>query len=146
MNRRFWTPGFTSFIALLVVLAAFALAMAAIASARAPDCDRACDVRVQKRVAHEKWRATVRAYGPARLEARMRCESGGHGGYSLYTTGNSFYFAHQYEPRAWYGAGGRQRGGLPVGVWSKQPSRLEQDYRAVIWERKHGGDPWPHCP
>ena len=138
--------GLKLFVAIWLTLALLALIMAAVVAARAPGCDRACDVRVQKRVAHEKWRATVRAYGPARLEARMRCESGGHGGYALGTTGNGFWFAHQFEPRAWVGAGGRMRAGRPVGVWTLQPSRLEQDNRAVVWERKHGGDPWPRCP
>jgi len=100
---------------------------------------------VQQRVAHAKWRTVVNGYGTARLDQRMRCESGGHGGYRLATTGNPFWFAFQFEPRAWYGAGGRQRRGRPAGVWTMQPSRLEQRYRAVVWERRHGGDPWPNC-
>ncbi len=101
---------------------------------------------MQIRAAPAKWRTVVHAYGVERLRARMRCESGGHGGYSLATTGNGFWFSMQFEPRAWTGAGGRMRGGRPVGVWTRQPSMLEQDYRAVVWERIHGGDPWPNCP
>lgn len=96
-------------------------------------------------MAHAKWRPVVEAYGVERLRARMRCESGGHGGYSLSTTTGQYWFAHQFNVAAWTGAGGRYRGS-PVGVWTTQPSRLEQDYRAVIWERVHGGDPWPNCP
>lgn len=109
-------------------------------------CSKSCQLRVNIKAAHAKWRPVVAAYGIERLRARMRCESGGHGGYKLSTTGNGFWFAHQFEPRAWTGAGGRIRGGRPVGVWTTQPSRLEQDYRAVIWEERHGGDPWPSCP
>jgi hypothetical protein len=105
-----------------------------------------CVKRVQVKAAHAKWRTAVRAYGVGLLRARMRCESGNHGGYRLATTGNGFWFAHQFEPRAWFGAGGRSRGGRPSGVWTRQPSRLEQDYRAVRWAHLHGGDPWPNCP
>ncbi len=131
-------------------LAAFtaALALAAPASAAPlPGCaSHACERRVQVRQAHDKWRATVAAYGVDRLRARMRCESGGHGGYRLETTGNGYWFAHQFNPAAWAGAGGRSRGGRPVGVWTRHPSRLEQDYRAAVWDRRHGGDAWPRCP
>ena len=137
---------FALFVAILLAAAVAILLVAAAAGALARDCDRECDIRVQKRVAHAKWSKTVRAYGISTLRARMRCESGGDGGYGLATTGNGFWFAHQFEPRAWVGAGGRMRGGRPVGVWSKQPSRLEQDNRAAIWHRRHGGDPWPNCP
>lgn len=101
---------------------------------------------MQIRTAHAKWKPVVTAYGIGRLHARMRCESGNHGGYALQTTGNGFWYAHQFELRAWVGAGGRVRGGRPVGVWTRQPSRLEQNYRAAIWDRRHGGDPWPNCP
>lgn len=107
---------------------------------------KACELRVLKRQTFAKWRAGAAAYGLGTLRARMRCESGGHGGYRLSTNGNGFWFAHQFEPRAWTGAGGRIRGGVPVGVWTRQPSRAEQDYRAVLWDRRHGGDPWPRCP
>lgn len=114
---------------------------------RAVGCQtKACHRRVSKKRTQRKWRRVVRSYGVGRLRARMECESGSHGGYSLYTTGNSFYFAHQFEWRAWTGAGGRVRGGRLVGVWTRHPSRLEQDYRAVVWEGIHGGDPWPLCP
>lgn len=75
----------------------------------------------------------------------MRCESGSHGGYSLSTTGNSYWFAFQFNTTAWTGAGGRMRGGRPVGVWTMHPTRLEQDFRAVVWDGRHGGDPWPNC-
>ena len=126
--------------------AALAVALAAPTATAGDSCSSACEQRVLIKETHAKWRATVNAYGVATLRARMRCESGGHGGYSLTTTGNGFYFAHQFEARAWTGAGGRARGGVPRGRWAAHPSRLEQDYRAVVWERRHGGDPWPRCP
>ena len=112
---------------------------------RKDPCVDECEERVQKRVAHAKWRRVVNDYEPGLLRARMRCETGGHGGYEHVTNG-VFWFAHQFEPRAWAGAGGRIRNGRPVGVWSLQPERLEQDYRAVRWDWVHGGDPWPNCP
>lgn len=105
-----------------------------------------CERRVAIRAVQKHWWVVVRGYGVGLLRARMRCESGGAGGYALAATGNGFWFAHQFEPGAWVGAGGRMRGGRPVGAWSTQPSRLEQDYRAVVWDRRHGGDPWPNCP
>lgn len=120
---------------------------AAPAHAYAPGCNsHACEIRVQVRTAHEKWRSVVNTYPAGVLNARMRCESGGDGGYRLSTTGNGFWFSAQFEPRAWYGAGGRKRNGRPAGVWTMQPSILEQQYRTIIWERIHGGDPWPNCP
>jgi hypothetical protein len=76
----------------------------------------------------------------------MRCESGSVGGYRLSTTGNGYWFAYQFNVAAWVGSGGRFRGGRPVGRWSTQPGRLEQSYRAVVWDRKSAGDPWPNCP
>lgn len=116
------------------------------AKARSGCNSKACERRVQKRVARAKWRGAVRRYGVGLLRARMRCESGGHGGYRLSTSGNGYWFAHQFNVAAWAGAGGRMRRGRPAGVWRQQPSRLEQDYRAVVWDRVHGGDPWPRCP
>lgn len=101
---------------------------------------------MQIKAAHAKWTKVVRAYGVGLLRARMRCESGHHGGYRLATTGNGYWFAHQFDVQAWTGAGGRMRRGRPAGVWTRQPSRLEQDYRAAVWDRKHGGDAWPNCP
>ncbi len=106
----------------------------------------ACSERVEKRAAHAKWRAAVRAYGVGLLRARMRCESASYGGYALSTNGNGYWFGHQFDVAAWTGAGGRMRRGRPAGVWSMQPSRLEQDARAVRWDAIHGGDPWPNCP
>lgn len=115
-------------------------------TARSSCSSRACTERVQVRVAHAKWRKAVNAYGPGLLHARMVCESGSHGGYSLATTGNSYWFAFQHDIAAWTGAGGRVRDGRPVGVWTTQPAKLEQQVRAVYWDRKHGGDAWPNCP
>lgn len=134
--------------AMAVIVVLLILLMAGVAKAHpGKHCHtKACPKRVQVKTAHAKWRATVRRYGIRTLRARMRCESGDHGGYRLGTTGNGFWFAHQFEPRAWTGAGGRMRHGRPAGVWTMQPSRLEQDYRAVMWARRHGGDPWPNCP
>jgi len=107
---------------------------------------RSCEVRVPMHAAHEKWRPVVARYGIGLLRARMRCESGNHGGYRLTTTGNGYWFSMQFNVAAWAGAGGRVRHGRPAGVWTMQPSRLEQDVRAVYWDRRHGGDPWPNCP
>ncbi|MGH2897219.1 MAG: hypothetical protein ACRDMZ_00985 [Solirubrobacteraceae bacterium] len=107
---------------------------------------KACELRVLKRQTFEKWNAGARAYGLGLLRARMHCESGGHGGYALATTGNGYWFAHQFNVGAWTGSGGRMRGGRPVGVWTRQPTVAEQDWRAVVWDRRHGGDPWPRCP
>ncbi len=104
-----------------------------------------CKVRVEKRAAHAKWRPIVRAYGIGLLRARMHCESGNHGGYGLATTGNSFWFAHQFTISSWVAAGGRIRLGRPAGVWTMQPERLEQDVRAVRLDAIQG-DPWPSCP
>ena len=128
------------------VVVAAVVAVALPASAQADDCTGACEKRVQKREARQKWRRAVADYGPGLLTARMRCESGSSGGYSLSTTGNGYWFSMQFDLDAWRGAGGRVRDGRPVGVWSRQPSRLEQRFRAVVWDRKHGGDPWPSCP
>jgi hypothetical protein len=130
----------------VAVLAALSLYMAALTYAHGGCNSKRCVQRVVQREAHAKWARVVREYGIARLRARMRCESGGSGGYRLATTGNSFWFAHQFEARAWVAAGGRMRHGRPVGVWTLQPSRLEQDYRAARWDQMHGGDPWPNCP
>jgi hypothetical protein len=105
-----------------------------------------CRRRVTQKVVRRHWRAVVHRYGPGRLRSRMACESGHDGGYRLDTTGNGFWYAHQFEPRAWAGAGGRFRHGRPVGVWTRHPSRLEQDFRAARWDAIHGGDPWPNCP
>ncbi len=131
----------------LLSLAAGGLLAAPTAADAHDGChSRACAERVEKRAAHAKWRPTVRAYGVGLLRARMRCESGSHGGYSLATNGNTYWFAHQFDIAAWTGAGGRMRRGRPAGVWEMQPSRLEQDYRAARWDAIHGGDPWPNCP
>lgn len=111
-----------------------------------PACDGPCAKRVQKREARQRWRRAVRDYGTGLLHARMLCESGSSGGYALATTGNSYWFSMQFNVGAWVGAGGRVRGGRPVGVWSTQPTALEQQARAVFWDRKHPGDPWPNCP
>jgi hypothetical protein len=132
-------------IGCLVALMLFILGVMA-ARADARECDERCAERVAKREAHQKWYRAVRAYGIGLLRARMRCESGNHGGYRLDTTGNSYWFAHQMNVQAWLGAGGRVRNGRPVGVWSTQPERLEQDYRTVRWAAIHGGDAWPNCP
>ena len=128
------------FIAMILIVAILAGVMAS--AARACETKR-CAERVGKRVAHTKWKKAVRGYGIGVLQARARCESGAN--YKLQTTGNGFWFSMQFEPRAWYAAGGRKRHGHPVGVWTRIPGRLEQQYRAVIWDHKHGGDPWPSC-
>lgn len=129
----------------MATLAGLLIALSSFIYAARADCRERCQERVNKREAHEKWRAVVRAYGVARLRARMRCEAGNHGGYRHITNG-LFWFGHQFEARAWAGAGGRFRKGRPVGVWTMQPEPLEQDYRAVRWDRVHSGDPWPNCP
>lgn len=126
-----------------------ALAVMGIAAPVAPaddGCSRACEVRVQKREIEQRWRQVVHRYGVGLLRARARCETGSHGMYRLSTTGNTYWFAHQMNVAAWIGAGGHMRDGRPVGVWTTQPTRLEQDYRTVRWDRMHGGDPWPNCP
>ena len=129
----------------MVVAAVVAVALPA--SAQADDCDtKACKERVSKRTVERKWRRAVAGYGPGLLAARMRCESGSHGGYRLSTTGNGYWFSMQWDLVAWLGSGGRMRHGRPVGVWSRQPSKLEQQYRAVVWDHRHGGDAWPRCP
>lgn len=125
--------------------AALAVAPAA-AKAPEPCHTKRCEVRVNVRMAHERWRDTVRRYGRGLLAARMWCESGHDGGYRLTTTGNGYWFAHQFNVGAWTGAGGRVRFGHPVGVWSIKPTRLEQDYRAARWDALSAGDPWPNCP
>jgi hypothetical protein len=106
----------------------------------------ACNRRVAKRIIKRRWRILVHRYGEGLLNARMQCESGNDGGYKLSTTGNSYWFAHQMNIGAWIGAGGRIRHGRPVGVWSIQPTKLEQNIRTIRWERIHGGDAWPNCP
>jgi hypothetical protein len=131
------------------VLAAAAVAVALpVPSAQADDgCSSTrCAERVARKAAKKKWRHAVRAYGTGLLHARMTCESGSDGGYQLATTGNGYWFSMQFNVGAWTGAGGRVRHGRPVGVWTRQPSKLEQQARAVYWDRAHGGDPWPNCP
>lgn len=130
----------------LVAVAAVVALPAAPAEAH-DGCNTApCEKRVAKRFAHEKWRKAVHRYGVGLLRARMLCESGHHGGWSLSTTGNGYWFGLQFDVGAWTGAGGRVRLGRPVGVWSTQPEPLEQKFRAVVWDYRHGGDPWPNCP
>lgn len=106
-----------------------------------------CKRRVARKAAQRHWRRVVRAYGPGRLHARVACESASAGGYRLSTTGNGFWFAHQFTPATWHAAGGRISVRLhrPVGVWTVQPTPLEQDYRAVVADAQQG-DPWPNCP
>lgn len=106
-----------------------------------------CKRRVARRAVRRHWRHAVRAYGPWRLRARVGCESASAGGYRLSTTGNGFWFAHQFTPQTWHAAGGRISVRLrrPVGAWTTQPTRLEQDYRAVVADAQQG-DPWPNCP
>lgn len=135
-------------LAAVPVAALFALTPATTAAAhQGVGCHTsACQLRVNIRLAHAKWRAAIAAYGPWRLRARMACESQSSGGYRLSTTGNGYWFAHQLNVGAWTGAGGRVRFGRPVGVWSMQPEPVEQDYRAVVWDHRHGGDAWPNCP
>lgn len=118
----------------------------AVARADDAECSDECRERVMKREVRQKWRDAVADYGPDLLTARMRCESGSSGGYNLATTGNGYWFSMQWDIAAWRGSGGRMRNGRPVGVWSRQPSKLEQRFRAVVWDRRHGGDPWPSCP
>lgn len=130
----------------LAALAAVLILPAAPALAHNGCHSQACEQRVEIRVAHAKWRVAVAAYGRGLLRARVACESLTSGGYALSTTGNGYWFAHQFDVAAWTGAGGRMRHGRPAGVWTMQPSALEQDYRAVVWDRKHGGDAWPNCP
>lgn len=92
---------------------------------------------VQKRhKAEVRWRAKRRnAVRPYRgwLARTRACESptGRDSNNGLY---HGYY---QFDVRSWYGAGGR---GMPC-----QASRLEQDYRAVIWLRKVGSGAWPVC-
>lgn len=144
--------------ALYLVLALVAAALFVVfaveqSSARtSSSCDRACVERVVKRTARAEWRATVRPYR-AVLDANVDCESRSSGGYGLRTTGNGYWFAHQFDRDAWTGAGGRvvtrdgdPHEGEPRGRWTLQPGPLEQDYRAIRWSRIHGGDAWPNCP
>lgn len=133
-------------LAALAAVLIMPVAAPAPASAHTGCHSQACKQRVEIRVAHTKWRVAVANYGPGLLRARVACESLTSGGYRLSTTGNGYWFAHQFDVQAWTGAGGRMRHGRPAGVWSMQPEQLEQDYRAVVWDRKHGGDPWPNCP
>lgn len=120
--------------------------LAGTSASTSDSCSPACVHRVTVRTTRAKWRAAVNAYGRGLLAARRACESGGDGGYRLDTTGNGYWFAYQHNPQAWAGAGGRIRGGRPVGVWTRHPSPLEQDYRAVVWDHRHAGDAWPNCP
>lgn len=105
-----------------------------------------CDQRCHRRASRRFMRRTVRAYGIPLLRARVACESADVGGYRLQTTGNGYWFAHQFNVTAWRAAGGHVTGGVPVGKWTTHPGRLEQDYRAVVLDRISLGDPWPNCP
>ena len=80
------------------------------------------------------------------LRARGACEAFGYS--SRYTrkltsglltnTGNGYYGRYQFDLPSWRGAGGRLS---PTSYgW------IEQAYRAVVWQVRHGGDPWPNCP
>jgi hypothetical protein len=130
----------------LVVAAALFLPGQPVKAPRPPCWRRVCRERVERRTARHRWRRAVVRYGRGLLHARMTCESGHDGGYRLATTGNGYWFAHQFNVGAWTGAGGRVRFGRPVGVWTVQPERLEQDYRAARWDALSAGDPWPNCP
>jgi len=123
----------------LLALTALSAALLAPPAAEAGCRSNSCE----ERVAHAKWRKVVAPHRSV-LAANAQCESGGR--YNLYTTGSGYYYSHQFDAAAWLGSGGRSRRGRLVGRFSTQPGRLEQDYRAVIWDRRHGGDPWPNCP
>lgn len=133
-------------LALLALVTTLTLGAPAIAGDRSGCNTDACERRVLIKVTHAKWRAVVEAYGFELLRAREKCEAGGHGGWRLYTTTGRFYFGHQFTPSSWDAVGGRlTRAGLPIGRWAKQPSRLEQDYRAARLDAIQA-DPWPNCP
>ena len=132
-------------LAPLALTATLTFGAPAVAGDRSGCNTEACERRVLIRLTHDKWRAAVNAYGTATLRARERCEAGGHGGWRLVTTGNGFYFGHQFVPSSWAAVGGRLRAGVPVGRWARHPSRLEQDYRAVRLDAIQA-DPWPNCP
>ena len=115
-------------IALLAIFAFVAVA-ARVAYAK-PGChSRACSTRVW----HHHQRLIVRANAGWLARVR-RCESGGN--YRT-NTGNGFYGAYQFDISSWRGAGGV---GMP-----NTASRLEQDYRALVWRQRAGVGAWPVC-
>lgn len=80
------------------------------------------------------------------LRARGACEAFGY--QSRYTrnlrhglrvvSSAGYRGRYQFDWGSWRGAGGK---GDPVNAgW------LEQAYRAVVWQVRHGGDAWPNCP
>lgn len=75
----------------------------------------------------------------AKLRARALCESGGDP--RAHDPSGWYHGLYQFDWRSWLAAGGR-----PYYSDPHDASPLEQSYRALIWEKRHGGDPWPNCP
>jgi LysM repeat protein len=81
--------------------------------------------------------------GSSYWDAVMECESGNHGGWSLWSTGNGYYFALQFAPGTWLAFGGPSEYLETPGL---VPSRSLQ---IAVAERTQAGsqnDPWPNCP
>lgn len=104
-----------------------------------------CVRRAYKRHPKFRWKAYA-APLLSTLEAIVACESLSSGGYKLRTTGNGFYFAHQFDPQTWASVGGRIIEHEPYGYRGERvPSKIEQNYRAALLYRRRGAQPWPVC-
>ncbi len=110
------------FILLLLSLALFMWTVNAYAH------QRGCSTPKCKRQVVEPYRDT--------LKARAHCESTNRR--TAHSPGGQYHGLYQFGLPDWRRAGG----------WGDphNASRLEQSFRAVVWQRRHGGDPWPNCP
>lgn len=78
------------------------------------------------------------------LAARRACEAGGD--YGAVSSSGKYRGGYQFDQSSWNSAA--RHAGRPdlVGVDPAKASPADQDALARVWERVHGGDPWPNCP
>lgn len=69
------------------------------------------------------------------------CEAGGHGLWSLTTTGNGYFFALQFDPDTWVAYGGDP-------AWLNSPTPPPREEQIAVAERVLAGQgpgAWPRC-
>lgn len=99
-----------------------------------------------RRVLEAKERAGRGQRRPAGgvLALRRACESGGD--YGAVSKSGKYRGAYQFDQGSWNSAARAAKRPDLVGVDPARASVADQDAMAVVWERVHGGDPWPNCP